>query len=68
MCGCEVGAVTAIQIIAAEIAPQLDAALTEFIETGDPEPREKLIGILWDNKVGILRVLQAAIADPVGPS
>jgi hypothetical protein len=45
---------------ATEIAPQLDKALNNFLDPDVPGPvRVDLQQILWDNKVGILRVLQA---------
>lgn len=48
--------------MAAELAPALEAAIEGYIDTGmimgSPE-YHRLDGLLWDNKVGILRVLQA---------
>ena len=51
-----------IKTIAEEIAPQLDAAISNALD-GDPETRDNLIEVLWDNKTGILRVLQAVMSD-----
>lgn len=48
--------------MAKEIEPQLSQAMTFHLALGDPETREALLGVLWDNKVGILRVLQAALS------
>ena len=51
----------AIIRIAKEIAPQLDALYgdkAEYYE--DPEQMHKIVEVMWENKVGILRVLQAA--------
>ena len=49
-----------IKRIAAEIEPQLDAAINNAL-CDDPEDRDRLVMVLWDNKVGILRVLQAVV-------
>lgn len=48
--------------VANEVAPQLDKALNDFLNPDVPGPvRANLQAVLWDNKVGILRVLQAAL-------
>lgn len=49
--------------VANEVAPQLDKALNDFLNPDVPGPvRANLQAVLWDNKVGILRVLQATAA------
>lgn len=52
----------AITHITAELAPQLEAAITAYLDAGmmmGSKEYYRLDGLLWDNKVGILRVLQA---------
>ena len=53
--------------IAAELAPELDRRIEAFLARpgGDDESnrrRDDLKSLLWDNKVGILRVLQSHAA------
>jgi len=48
---------------AEELTPELDRLITQAIEVGDPEDIDRLTGFFWDNKVGILRVLQAVAAE-----
>lgn len=61
---------TPIQQIASDLAPELDRLINAYIETMKfEEPRAtpyhaELTEFLWDNKVGLLRVLQAV--DPSG--
>lgn len=53
------------QQMAADIAPRLDALIDAFLlDMKKPKKRRELREFLWDNKVGILRVLQwAALKD-----
>lgn len=59
---------TPIQQIACDIAPELDRLIETFLNETNLHKKQN-IGIeirqyLWDNKVGVLRVLQAV--DPSG--
>lgn len=48
--------------MAAELAPELEAAIMAYIDAGmmmGSKEHYLLDGLLWDNKVGILRALQA---------
>lgn len=49
--------------IAGDIAAELDVAFQKFLNEADMPTKQllavQLKGILWDNKAGILRVLQA---------
>ncbi len=50
-----------VRRIARELAPKLDSLIDELFvgsDAGRNERNEKLHQFLWDNKVGILRVLQ----------
>ncbi len=51
-----------IKRVAAEIAPDLDRLIDKAGYIGDPEDRDNLVTFLWNNKIGILRVLQAVAA------
>jgi len=55
---------TPVEFIAADIAPELDRAINNFLARpgGDTESdrrRDELKAVLWNNKVGLLRVAQA---------
>lgn len=48
---------------AAELAPQLDELLDQLMSTcGDASAKKELAQWLWDNKVGMLRIMQAMAA------
>lgn len=54
----------AIVRMAKGIAPDLDALYGDIQNLhDDPEVRRKILTALWDNKIGILRVLQAVAAE-----
>ena len=53
-----------IKHMAKEIAPQLDALYGDKAEFyGDPEQMDAITVVMHENKMGILRILQAVAAD-----
>lgn len=48
------------QDLAIELAPELDALITAYLNTGILGTAEyyRLERFLWDNKIGILRIMQ----------
>lgn len=57
-----------IKRMAKEIAPQLDALYGDKAEYfGDPEQMDAITTTMHENKMGILRVLQAVAAEQTDP-
>lgn len=52
-----------IKDMADELAPDLSRRIDRAVEIGDPEDRAALTEFLWDNKIGILRILEAVATE-----
>lgn len=48
---------------AKELSPELDRLINDVIEIGDSDQIDALTTFMFENKMGILRVLQSVAAD-----